>query len=172
MNRLPPTWQEQNEERWLQLDFVLVGRSAATVIWITCNSFRHRQRLFHSFKERYSQFQHLELYLDDYAAGSVPAFIRSGIPADALAAEPGKSVLHLFGIEKHLQPGGQEAPTGFFKALNFERELLFRSFPFPIVFGVKNTARSKPRCSLPTFGTGWSIFSTSKRRLRHLTLTA
>lgn len=153
MSSHPQTaWQKQNEQEWQKLGFVLEGRTSPVVLWITCDSYRHLLQIFREFQQHYPDHLHLEVRLDDFKGGSITVFLEERLPEEETSEPASHKMLHLFGIEKHLgiwEPDEQKSK--FFQALNFERELFFSHFPFPVIFWSERYSQIKAQQLAPDF---------------------
>lgn len=145
-------WQKQNAKEWQKLDFVLKGRTTPVIIWITCNSYYRLREIYLEFKQRYPNQHHIEVTLDDFNDSSIPSFLKARLSKEKISDSGANILLHLFGIEKHLGIWeSNEQKSKLFQALNFERELLFKTFNFHIIFWSEQYSQIKAQQLAPDF---------------------
>lgn len=135
MNERELSIAEENAHEWEKISFVLNQRKKPTVVWISCDTDIKKKEVFEAFKARFSvSFQHFTLNLSLWKEGSFTGFLKENIPEEILHSVPGTWMVHLEHLESQLIKGNEDAVPPIVQVINFERELIFRSFPFFIVF--------------------------------------
>lgn len=133
MKTAPQDIAAHNAHEWKRLAFLLQQRQRPTILWVSCDTFPQRQATFVEMKHRLSpRFQPYPLSLET-SAMSLTRYLQERLPAEVLLSEPGKWMVHLFDLESQLAQHQETDGAGLLASLNFERETLFRSFPFILV---------------------------------------
>jgi tetratricopeptide (TPR) repeat protein len=137
-------WQEQNEQQWLKIDFVLQGGTTSDVMWITCDQYQHRQVLFQHFQDRFPRYRHTAGKVDGFQGGSLPAYLLEVFEQQGGAATGDQpQAFHVTGLERYLSFADDKGKGGFLEALNFERPLFYQDLPFLLVFWTDSHALIK-----------------------------
>jgi hypothetical protein len=140
-----------NAHEWKRLEFLLRQRKRPTILWVSCDTYPNRQATFEEMKRRLTpQFQPHALSLET-SAMSLTRYLQERLPAEVLASEPGQWMVHLFDLEGQLAQRGEEEGAGLMASLNFERETLFRSFPFILVIWATPLATRRVQREAPDF---------------------
>jgi tetratricopeptide (TPR) repeat protein len=127
-------WQEQNDGNWKRIEFALTELRGPGIVWMTCDSYRHSQRIFADFKARFADRVHYELRIKDSSEGHLRRIFVTRLPKEAFEGEGGMVMVHVFGLESQVGIGMSPANEDFFAALNLDREALFLRTPFIIIF--------------------------------------
>jgi tetratricopeptide (TPR) repeat protein len=128
-------WQEQNEEQWRKIAFVLQGETSSGVIWVTCDQYQHRVRLLQQFQERFPNYEQTTGKIDQFSGGSLPAYMQEVFKQSGGGSQLDRPQLfHVSGLERYLSYVSGEGKMGFFEALNFERPLFYHALPFVLIF--------------------------------------
>ncbi len=141
-------WEAQNALQWEKLHFLLDHRERPAVLWVTCNSFRHRKQLQDTFKVQFSHFQHHEIDLKTYAGQSAKQFFQASLPP---AVNGSMRVIHVGGLETLVAAGAGKDKTKLFEALNFEREVLFHELSAHLVFWTESFSQLQVQRYAPDF---------------------
>ncbi|MEL6676455.1 MAG: hypothetical protein AAFR61_29875, partial [Bacteroidota bacterium] len=74
---------------------------------------------------------------------SLITFLKETLPEEVLESEPGSYMVHLFDLETWTVRQTEAEASSLIQAINFERELLFRTFPFFLFFWTDPFSRRK-----------------------------
>ena len=118
-----------------EITFVLEGRDKPTLVCLSVASYKKAEELSKAVEERLPAYRFETLNLRGQQVGSLFQAIREQVPARVLESRPVEYVLHVFGLEDSLFVSRGNKPTlsTLIQELNFERENLFRIFPFCIL---------------------------------------
>jgi tetratricopeptide (TPR) repeat protein len=118
-----------------EITFVLEGRDKPTLLCLSVGSYKKAEELSRAVEERLPAYRFQTLNLRGQQVGSLFQAIREQVPARVLESKPVEYLLHVYGLEDSLFISRGENPTlsTLIQELNFERENLFRIFPFCIL---------------------------------------
>ena len=85
-------------------------------------------------EEALEELEFIELDLSDKRVTSLAKALRENLPKRVLQGQPVTHLVNITGLERSLLPDRNgDGPTRLPAALNFEREVIFRDFPFSIL---------------------------------------
>ncbi len=136
MNEHVPTLSEENNQEWNKIFFVMAQRKKPDVVWISCDTYLKKKQVFDYFQGRFAEgFQHYSIDLAEWRSGSFVGFLQENTPVEILNCQPGNWIVHLQNLESHLiKINNEDEVSPIATVINFERELIFRSFPFFLIF--------------------------------------
>ena len=123
---------ESETEQLDQLCFALEGRSDSTLMLIACDTQTTRLRIFKKLQAHFPDQPIYELDLSGEQVESLNRSLRQNLPEQVLTATEPPYLVHVSGLEDSLfiNQGGEIRVSTLVAQLNFERETLFRDFPF------------------------------------------
>lgn len=124
-----------NEESFEQLVFTLGNRVTPTLYFISCDTERTETAIKQKLANALPGYKHFTLELSSQSILSLAETLRNSLPPEVLNSQALEYLLHLHGLETSLfaTVDGKFVNTPLPQELNFERELLFNSFPFVTV---------------------------------------
>jgi len=116
--------------------FALARRDQPTVAFVECASLAKRNELEALLAERLPEYQFHSLDVTPFPVVSLLRTLDEQLPKDVKTAPPVSYVVNVHGLENSLlvSQDGQLVPSLMTAQLNLERELLFRSVPYIIIF--------------------------------------
>ncbi len=126
---------EENREQWDRLLFALKGRDRPTLALIAFDSDRIRGDIYEKLTKDLCQYQFYELNLTDQRVVSLVRAFEENLPGFVLRSQPAEYIVNASGLENSLftMKEGRLEESAMISELNFEREILFRHFPFIII---------------------------------------
>jgi hypothetical protein len=127
--------KKDNQEQWEQLVFSLEQRDKATLIVIASESYLRQKTIYKKLKDRFSEYKFRELDLSSESIKSLDATFIGKLPEQILNSKNCEYIVNVFGIENSLFSTKNDSieKSPLIAELNFERELLFRKYPFIII---------------------------------------
>lgn len=118
-----------------EITFVLEGRDKPTLVCLSVGSYKKAEELSSAVEQRLPAYRFETLNLRGQQVESLFQAIREQVPAKVLESRPVEYMLHVYGLEDSLFISRGDKPTlsTLIQELNFERENLFRAFPFCIL---------------------------------------
>jgi tetratricopeptide (TPR) repeat protein len=129
------TRRAREEELLTELVFYLSTRKRPGFSVATFNTFHLRDRLIPLVISRIPGLRHHRADLSGQSVVSLRRALIETLPDEVLRSSPVEYMVHVTGLETSVTGGGPDgAPVGdLIPNMNFERELLFRGFPFIIL---------------------------------------
>jgi len=126
---------EENREQWDRLLFVLKGRDKPTLALIASDSGKTRDGIYEKLLRDLCQYRFCDMDLTDQRVVSLVRAFEENLPGYVLRSRPAEYIVNVFGLENSLFTirVGRLEESAMISELNFERELLFRHFPFVII---------------------------------------
>ncbi|MDM8551256.1 tetratricopeptide repeat protein [Desulfobacterales bacterium HSG2] len=127
--------EKENREQWDQLLFVLENRDKSTVAVIEYDGDEIKNRVCEKLMRTLSQYRFYDLDLTTRRVVSLSRAFKENLPESVLDSEPATYIVNLFGLENSLFTikTGTLEESEMISELNFEREILFREFPFILI---------------------------------------
>ncbi|MBT9544766.1 MAG: tetratricopeptide repeat protein [Candidatus Sericytochromatia bacterium] len=127
--------KETESAQLAQLCFALEGRTEGTLVLIACDSQTTRSRIFQYLQDQFPSQPVYELDLSGEQVESLNRSLRQNLPEQVLSATDPPYLVHVSGLEDSLfiSEGGKIQVSTLVAQLNFERETLFRDFPFTTI---------------------------------------
>jgi len=123
---------ENNNEQWEQLAFVLEERDKPTLIVIGFDTYAARKRIHEQIIQKFSNYKFYDLDISTQSVVSLHKAFLTNLPESVLTSKSGEYIVNVFGLENSLFTihGNEIIESPLIRQLNFEREILFREFPF------------------------------------------
>ena len=127
--------KDENKEQWEQLLFSLEGTDKPTLIVIGYDSYLLQQTVYNELKKKFSEYKFWDLDLSSESIKSLDATFIRQVPEKILNSKHCEYIVNVFGIENSLFLTENDSikASSLIAELNFERELLFRKYPFIII---------------------------------------
>ncbi|MCP4351902.1 MAG: tetratricopeptide repeat protein [Desulfobacterales bacterium] len=125
--------EEENQEQWEQLLFVLENRNKSTLIVINFDCDETKKYIHEKLIRNLSQYQFHSLDLTAESIISLQRAFEKNLPESVLHSQAAEYIVNVFGLENSsffTTKQGKVEESALIPELNFEREILFRRFPF------------------------------------------
>jgi len=126
---------EQNKQQLQTLLFVLQNRVEPTVISIVVDSFYTREIFIDTMKSSLQANRFFDVEFEGLSVNSLANEIKYHIRGFVLNSKPGEYIVNIFGLENSLYKFEKEkiVQSRLVSEINFERDILFREFPFSTI---------------------------------------
>ena len=127
--------EAENKEARERLLFALSNRSRPILMVISTDTHGLRKEIEAYIKEHLNATKFHTLDLSAIQVDSLYKALQEHVPAPILQSSPLEYMVHITGLENSLliSHDGQIKASQLLAQINFERELLFRSFPFSMI---------------------------------------
>lgn len=148
---------EHNDRQWQLINRILHKRNKPTIFWISCDDYLYREELVNEFELHFPELEQYKLSLKKFSEDSFQSYFKNNLPDHFLASENSNRIVHLVDIESRTYPHLSEDRTSkvpheeFIRILNFEREILFNTLPFHIVFWSDTLSMKRVQRYAPDF---------------------
>lgn len=118
-----------------QLLFALKARTKSTLVVISFDSYSKQKAIQKKLQHNLSEYKFKDLDLGSISVISLNRAIRDNLTPKILQSSPVEYIVNVFGLEHSLfhTAKGELTQSALIKEMNFERETLFRDFPFVII---------------------------------------
>jgi len=126
-------FERDNQEQWQRLLFSLERREKTTLMIITVHNHRDRYSLHEKLVISLPQYRFHDLDLASHSVVSLQRAFEKNLPESVLNSQPAEYIVNVFELDNSslvMTESGKIEPSGMIAELNFEREILFRKFPF------------------------------------------
>jgi len=142
----------EDREQWQRLLYVLENRNKSTVIVITVHDHETAERFAADLSGDLPRYRFHPLDLADCRVTSIRKLFVEKLPETVLKSHPAEYIVNVFGLENSalfMTESGKIEQSEMIAELNFEREIVFREFPFITIFwldaaGVENVRKGAP----------------------------
>ncbi|NJO03825.1 MAG: hypothetical protein HC880_21080 [Bacteroidia bacterium] len=122
-----PKLQEEYREELDELVFALQARLKPALGLVIYPDQETRHWLAGQINQRLPEYQSYPINLPKPPIQSLHGFLKDHLPPEILSAASIAHLLHIFGLDQHLDP--RKPAQSLADQINFERELLFRNLP-------------------------------------------
>ena len=126
-----------NQKQLKILEFSLKERQTGTFELIFFDTNHYKDIIFEKVCQQTPQYKHIQLDVGPYEITSLHRHLKENLPTEILQAKQINHIVHIFNLSSSFVTYIKEQdvlfPSQMLKQLNFERELLFRDFPFVIL---------------------------------------
>ncbi|QTA81978.1 Tetratricopeptide repeat-containing protein [Desulfonema limicola] len=123
----------ENKEQWKRLVYSLEKRDRSTLIFITFDHDDIKSDLSEKLLKHFPQYRFHDLYLSSQQVKSLSRAFNENLPESILNSDPAEYIVNVFGLEhsiNFIEKNNKLEASPLISELNYEREILFRKYPF------------------------------------------
>ncbi len=140
--------KEKNQEQWDRLLFALENRNKSTLAVISFDHDETKTDIYGKMIKNFPQYRFFDADMSAKSIVSLQRALKENLPESVLLSRSAEYIVNVFGLENSifvLNGAGNLKQSQMISELNFEREILFREFPFVIILWLNQDIVKKLR---------------------------